>query len=69
VIALSEHFSCPVRVETQIGAVRHTAHAYAERDRATRQKDAQKAILEDPFVQNLIHEFGASLVTGSVKPL
>ena len=34
-----------------------------------RQRAAEKIILNDPFVQAMMHEFGAKIVPGSIKPL
>ncbi len=65
--ALSEHFGQTVRVQTKGGAVEHTANAAALLDRAERQRDAEKSMQEDPFVQKLMREFGATIV--SVKPV
>lgn len=65
--ALSEHFGQTVRVQTKGGSVEHTANAAALVDRAERQRDAEKSMQEDPFVQKLMREFGATIV--SVKPV
>ena len=67
--ALSEHFSQTVRVHTRLGAVEHTANAAALADRAERQGEAEQAMREDPFVQKLMREFGATIISGSVKPI
>ena len=37
--------------------------------RAERQRDAEREIGSDPFVQQLIRDFGASIVPGSIRPL
>ena len=66
---LSEHFGQTVRVQTKIGTVEHTASAAALADRAERQNEAELSMREDPFVQKLMREFGATIVPGSVKPL
>ncbi|WP_076593801.1 DNA polymerase III subunit gamma/tau [Herminiimonas arsenitoxidans] len=66
---LSEHFGQTIRVQTTIGAVEHTASAAAMADRAERQRDAEQSMQEDPFVQKLMREFGATIVPGSVKPV
>jgi DNA polymerase-3 subunit gamma/tau len=66
---LSEHFSHPVRVNTEIGAVHHTANAQALAERAERQRDAEQTMNSDPFVQTLMREFGAIIVPGSIKPI
>jgi len=72
VAALSERFAAAdytVRVETTIGAVEQTANAQAIAERAARQLLAEKSIQNDSFVQTLMREFGATIVTGSIKPL
>ncbi|WP_050479446.1 DNA polymerase III subunit gamma/tau [Herbaspirillum rhizosphaerae] len=66
---LSERFGKSVRVETEIGMVAHTANAKAEANRAERQREAEQTVQNDPFVQVMMREFGASIVPGSVRPL
>ena len=34
-----------------------------------RQKAAEAVLMADPFVQEMMREFGAKIVPGSVKPL
>lgn len=67
--ALSEHFGYPVYVEPRLGPVQHTASAAVMADRAERQREAEKSIQNDPFVQKLMREFGATIVPGSVRPV
>jgi DNA polymerase-3 subunit gamma/tau len=67
--ALSQHFGKPVRVQTEIGAVSHTANARTLADQAARQREAEQAVHSDPFVQTLMREFGATIVPGSIKPI
>ncbi|MDP3843367.1 MAG: DNA polymerase III subunit gamma/tau [Oxalobacteraceae bacterium] len=67
--ALSAHFGRPLRVTTEIGAVVHTASAQAKATQAERQRAAQATIENDPFVQTMMREFGATIVPGSVKPI
>jgi DNA polymerase-3 subunit gamma/tau len=67
--ALTEHFGKPVRVTSEIGAVQQTANAHAQADRAARQREAEQTMHSDPFVQNLMREFGATIVPGSIKPV
>jgi hypothetical protein len=55
-------------VGVEVGAVhespaRRLAHAAAERQRA-----AEQIILADPFVQDMMRDFGAKIVPGSIKP-
>ena len=69
IAALAEHFQRNIRVETEIGAVEQTANAQAMTERAARQVRAENSVVNDSFVQTLIREFGASIVTGSIKPI
>lgn len=69
VAALSEFFGLTARVKAEIGAVWHTAHQRAEAARAQRQREAEQAIRDDPFVKSMMREFGASVVPDSVKPV
>ncbi|MFZ6844831.1 DNA polymerase III subunit gamma/tau [Undibacterium sp. RuTC16W] len=68
-MALAERFSKPVKVETKIGAVEQTANAQAVAERAERQQQAEHSIQSDSFIQSLMREFGATIVTGSIKPI
>jgi DNA polymerase-3 subunit gamma/tau len=67
--ALTEHFNRTVRLTTEIGSVRHTANEKLTAERAERQREAEQTIANDPFVQTLMREFGASIVPGSIKPV
>ncbi len=67
--ALCEHFGQSLRVTTEIGAVVHTASAQAQAARAEHQRAAEETIHNDPFVQTLMRDFGATIVPGSIKPL
>ncbi len=53
----------------EVGPARRTAAAFDAAARAQRQKEAEREIGADPFVQSLIREFGASIVPGSIKPI
>jgi DNA polymerase-3 subunit gamma/tau len=66
-VAVSEHFGKPVRIGSEIGAVRFTASAVAQADRASRQLAAEDTMNNDPFVQTLMREFNAFIVPGSIK--
>jgi DNA polymerase-3 subunit gamma/tau len=72
IAALNEQFAdstYEIRVETEIGAVEQTANAQALADKAERILQAEKHIQSDSFVQTLIRDFGASILTGSIKPI
>ena len=67
--ALSDYFEKTVKLETEIGNVTRTAHAASVAEQARRQQLAEQTLNEDPFVQTLIREFGATIVPGSIKPV
>ncbi|HSY26376.1 MAG TPA: DNA polymerase III subunit gamma/tau, partial [Burkholderiaceae bacterium] len=68
VTALTERFGRNVRVETEIGAVEHTANVVAVADRDALQKRTEDLFQSDPFVQKMQQEFGATIMPGSIRP-
>jgi DNA polymerase-3 subunit gamma/tau len=68
--ALTKHFGRPIRVTTEVGATAGpTAAGIAEQARAEKQKRAEEAIYADPFVKDLIENFGATVDPASIKPI
>ena len=68
--ALSEHLGRPVRISAEVGATRGpTAAGLNEEARAQRQRRAEESIYADPFVRELIENFGASVDPNSIKPI
>ena len=68
--ALSEYFGRPTRILAEVGATRGpTAAGLNEEARAQRQRRAEEAIYSDPFVRELIENFGASVDPTSIKPI
>jgi DNA polymerase-3 subunit gamma/tau len=67
--ALADRLGRPVDVHVEVGPARRTAAALEAAARAERQREAEREIGADPFVQSLIRDFGASIVPGSVKPV
>jgi DNA polymerase-3 subunit gamma/tau len=68
--ALSQHFGRPIRVSVEVGSTAGatTAATLAEQARAERLKNAEQAIYADPFVQELIENFGAQVEPQSIRP-
>jgi DNA polymerase III subunit gamma/tau len=66
---LSAHFDKTIEVKAEIGSVTHTAHAQAITQRGARQREAEATVYNDPFVQNIMREFGATIVPGSIHPI
>ncbi|TAM50298.1 MAG: DNA polymerase III subunit gamma/tau [Paraburkholderia sp.] len=67
--ALAEKLGKPVEVRVTVGPARRTAAVLDAAARAERQREAEREIGADPFVQSLIRDFGASIVPGSVRPI
>ena len=66
--ALTERFGRDVRIEAKLGAVEHTANAASIAEKEARQKRTEELLQNDPFVQKLMREFGASIMPGSIRP-
>ncbi|KMZ13137.1 DNA polymerase III subunit gamma and tau [Candidatus Burkholderia humilis] len=67
--ALAEKLGRALEVSVNVGPARRTAAALDAADCALRQQEAEQEIAQDPFVQSLIRDFGASIVQGSIKPI
>ncbi|WP_322025979.1 DNA polymerase III subunit gamma/tau [Burkholderia sp. BCC1977] len=67
--ALADALGKPVEVSVEVGPARRTAAALDAAARAARQREAEQDIHGDPFVQQLVRDFGARIVEGSVRPL
>jgi DNA polymerase-3 subunit gamma/tau len=67
--ALTEYFGRTVRLNAEIGAVSRSAHGADMAEQAERQRAAEQTMQDDPFVQTLMREFGATIVPGSIRPV
>ncbi|MFN9212250.1 MAG: DNA polymerase III subunit gamma/tau [Betaproteobacteria bacterium] len=67
--ALTQHLGQPVKLSVEVGATAGpTAKGRADEARAEQQKRAEEAIYADPFVKQLIDNFGATVDPQSIKP-
>ena len=58
-----------VRLRIEVGEARDTpAHRLAAAA-AERQRQAEQVMLQDPFVQAMLRDFGGKIVPGSIKPI
>ncbi|ANN79128.1 DNA polymerase III subunit gamma/tau [Bordetella flabilis] len=65
---LCEHFGLSLRLDVQVGATGDaTAHAVAQQVRAERQRAAEQAAQQDPFVRSLLADFGGQILPGSIR--
>ncbi|GAB7127632.1 hypothetical protein JCM19000A_21390 [Silvimonas sp. JCM 19000] len=69
--ALSRHFGQDIEVSATLieEEIHHTPAAIMQRERAVRQAQAEDAIQNDPFVQSLVQDFGATVVPGTIQPV
>ncbi|KFG92968.1 DNA polymerase III subunits gamma and tau [Burkholderia paludis] len=67
--ALADALGKPIEVAVEVGPARRTAAALDAAARAARQREAEQEIHGDPFVRQLVRDFGARIVEGSVRPL
>ncbi len=67
--ALNDYFGFEIELLFEIGAGEgSSAHALDLVAQQARQEAAELAIEQDPFVRALIQDFGAKVVTGSIRP-
>jgi DNA polymerase-3 subunit gamma/tau len=67
--ALTERFGKTAKVEVEIGAVQLTADIVAQAEQKVRQQAAEQKVQADPFLQNLMHEFGVTVTQESIRPV
>ena len=67
--AVSDALGRPIRLAAEVGStVGPTSAGIAERARAEKQRHAEESIYADPFVRELIENFGASVDPASIRP-
>jgi DNA polymerase-3 subunit gamma/tau len=66
--ALSVHYGKKVQIEIVEGAVEKTVAKIDAQVQIEKRQNAEERIAADPFVQQLEREFGAKVVSGSVRP-
>jgi DNA polymerase-3 subunit gamma/tau len=67
--AVSHALGRPIRLSAEVGSTAGpTAAGIAEQARADKQRQAEEAIYADPFVRELLDNFGASVDPASIRP-
>ena len=67
--ALSVYYGKKVQIEIVEGAVEKTVAKIDAQVQSEKRQNAEERIAADPFVQQLEREFGAKVVSGSVRPV
>jgi DNA polymerase-3 subunit gamma/tau len=69
-VVLEAHFGTAVRLRFEIGKTGdNTAYAAAVSERQARQVAAEQTIMADPFVRDLLDQFGGKIVPDSIRPV
>ncbi|MEG0637166.1 MAG: DNA polymerase III subunit gamma/tau C-terminal domain-containing protein, partial [Pseudomonas sp.] len=68
--ALNQHFGRTLTLDIElIRPEQETPAQAAARKRANRQRDAEASIENDPFIQQMIKQFGATVRHDSIEPV
>lgn len=67
--ALQQHFGRKIRLEFNVEGSVNTPAKEVAQEKAVAQAGAESAIEQDSFVQALIHDFGATVIPNSIKPI
>jgi DNA polymerase III subunit gamma/tau len=68
--ALSQHLSCPVRLEVEAGVAADNPAQRVQAEKERRQQEAEALVHNDPVVREMLSQFkSARIVPGSVRPL
>ena len=67
--AICQYFGKKIKLQFSIGGTGNTPAKQISQEKAHAQANAESAIEDDSFVQALINDFGASIITNSIKPI
>jgi DNA polymerase-3 subunit gamma/tau len=66
---ISQHFGRKITLEFHVGSTDNTPAQQIRQEKAEAQSNAESAIRQDTFVQKLMHEFDATIIPNSIKPV
>jgi len=66
---IDQYFGRKIQLHFEIGGTGNTPAQQASKEKAVLQSKAESAIQEDRFVQALVNEFGAQIISSSIKPV
>jgi DNA polymerase-3 subunit gamma/tau len=67
-LSLSEHFNQRIKLVILQKGANNSPLKQKQEERSTLMKDTEQAILQDQFVQSLLTEFNAEIISSSIKP-
>ncbi|MSP85853.1 MAG: DNA polymerase III subunit gamma/tau [Methylotenera sp.] len=67
--AICQHFDKKIKLQFSVGGTGNTPAKQISQEKARAQANAESTIEDDGFVQDLINEFGASIIPNSIKPI
>ncbi len=66
--AINDYFGKKIKLNFELGVEANTPAKQNATEKASIQSGAEAAILGDPFVQDLMQQFGAQIIPNSIKP-
>jgi DNA polymerase-3 subunit gamma/tau len=66
---LKDRFGPQFQLRIEIGDTQDTPAAQISEEKANRQSSAEESLRADPFVQEVLKEFGATVIPSSIKPI
>src|SRR5690606_11333303 len=66
---INQHFGRKVQLHFEIGGTGNTPARQVSQEKAALQSKAESAIQQDDFVQALVNDFGAQIISSSIKPV
>lgn len=67
--AINQHFGKKMQLHFEIGGTGNTPAQQVSKEKAALQSKAESAIQQDHFVQALVNDFGAQIISSSIKPV
>ncbi|HZV61705.1 MAG TPA: DNA polymerase III subunit gamma/tau [Methylophilaceae bacterium] len=66
---IDQYFGRKIQLHFEIGGTGNTPAQQVSKEKAALQSKAESAIQQDRFVQALVNEFGAQIISSSIKPV
>ena len=66
---INQHFGNKIQLHFEVGGTGNTPARQVSQEKAALQSKAESAIQQDDFVQALVNDFGAQIISSSIKPV